>query len=76
VPGFFRRPVKPSTAAFAFAVAFSVGVTIQFILGVLRDVYVNGNRVNLIALPFYWVLWNLFPLVIFVISGLLQRRGR
>ena len=58
-----------------FAIVLAIGLTIQFIQGVLRDFYANGDRPNFLTLPLYWLIWNLLPLTLFGIGKLLQKQG-
>jgi hypothetical protein len=72
----FRKPAKASKSMLVFAIVLAIGLTIQFIQGVLRDFYANGDHPNFLTLPLYWLIWNLLPLTLFGIGKLLQKQGR
>ena len=76
VPGFFRKPVKPSTSSFSIAIVLSIGLTMQFAIGVAHDAYATGHHPNFLTLPLFWLMWNLLPLTFFAIGKLLKKQGR
>jgi hypothetical protein len=53
-----------------------MGMTIEFALSIWHDIYMNGNRVSLVTLPLYGLLWNVLPLIVFGIGKFLQKQGR
>jgi hypothetical protein len=60
----------------ALALVFAVGMNLEFIHTVWRDIYVNYHRPAFITLPLYWLLWNVLPLTLFGLARLLRKQGR
>jgi hypothetical protein len=67
-----RGRVKPSKSVFLLALFSAIGAQIEFFRIALAD----PNRPRLGALALYWLLWDLLPILLFVISYQLKRRNR
>jgi hypothetical protein len=76
VPGLFRKPAKPSLSCFCTAIALSIGLTIQFGVGIMRDIRAGGHPPNFLTLAAYWLIWNVLPLAIFGVGMLLRKQRR
>jgi hypothetical protein len=76
VPGLFRKPAKPSVSCFGTAIVLGIGLTIQFAVGIMRDIRVSGHPPNFLTLAVYWLIWNLLPLAIFGVGMLLRKQRR
>ena len=62
---------------FLVVLFLGIGVQIEFFQLVLRDIHANGLRgVNFVAMPLYWLLWNILPFTLFAIGRLLKKQGR
>jgi hypothetical protein len=75
VPGLFRKSVRLSSSIFAVAIVLAIGLTFEFAQGAWLD-DLDGRHIRFAILPFYWLMWNLLPLILFAIGKLLQRQGR
>ena len=76
MPGLFRKPAKPSVSCFGTAIVLSIGLTIQFALGLIRDIRISGHPPNFLTLAVYWLVWNLLPVAIFGVGMLLRKQRR
>ena len=57
---------------FFLALFSAIAAQIEFFRTVLAD----PNRPHLGALAFYWLLWDILPILLFVISYQLKKRDR
>ena len=76
VPGLFRKPAKPSMSCFGTALVLSIGLTIQFAVGIMRDIRVSGYPPNFLTLAVWWLIWDLLPLAIVGVGILLRKQQR